>query len=335
MTVLYIGHYNEGSTSKMRGEYLKKLLPNFDFTVINIDNPLQWTPRLLRSIGWRYKFGPLIKNINDYIENSLKGKYDYTIVWIDKGVFILPKLVRDLKINSGKLVHFTPDPAFTYHRSNLFYKSLPLYDYCITTKSFEIQVYEKYGVKTILCTQGYDPFLHKSYHDFSEKRGVVFIGHKEDERESIIAKLLESRVPVTLAGNHWDKFAKRRRNNRYLDYRGKGIYGLDYAKAISSAKMGLGFLSKWIPELHTTRTFEIPACGTALITERNLEINSIFDDNEAIFYDSVEDVVEKVPYYLDNGVKLKDVTENGHRKIIEGAYNYPGILKRILTQIGF
>ena len=88
MKCLYIGHYNQGSTSKMRGEYLQQLLPMHDFLTINIDVPINETPRLLRSVGWRYKKGPLIRNINNYIRKVLNGSYSYELVWIDKGVFI-------------------------------------------------------------------------------------------------------------------------------------------------------------------------------------------------------------------------------------------------------
>ena len=152
MKALYIGHYDIGSTSRMRGEYLKQLMPDYEFLVVSIDEPIRATPRLLRSIGWRYKRGPLISRINNHILNSLQNNFNYDLVWIDKGVFIDPKIILSLRRNSRKLVHFTPDPAFTYHRSILFYKALPHYDYCITTKSFEIEAYKKYGVKTIFCT---------------------------------------------------------------------------------------------------------------------------------------------------------------------------------------
>ncbi len=333
MRVLYMGYYNEGSTARMRGEYLKELMPAASFKVINIDIPLHDTPRLMRSLGWRYKLGPLIGNINSYILNNLKGDFNYDLVWIDKGVFIRPDVIEKLKKNSGKLVHFTPDPAFTYHRSNLFYKALPLYDYCVTTKSFEIEDYRKFGVQTIFCTQGYDPQLHKPYHSSDEKSGVVFIGHKEDEREYIIAKLIEARIAVSIAGNHWDTFAAKRKNNNYLVYKGKGIYGVAYAQAISGAKIGLGFLSKWIPELHTTRSFEIPACGTALVTEENNETRAIFNKEEAIFFKKPDDVLPAVSYYLSHPEALDKLTANGYRKVIAGGYSYNEILKGILKQI--
>lgn len=317
----------------MRGECLKQLLQDYEFLIVNTDVPINATPKLLRSIGWRYKRGPLIRNINNYITRELNGNYSYDLVWIDKGVFIDPEIVHTIGKNSRKLVHFTPDPAFTYHRSKLFYEALSLYDYCITTKSFEIESYKKYGVKTIFCTQGYDPAIHKPYHNFREKDGVVFIGHREDEREYIISQLVEKDIKITIAGNHWDKFAARRKHKSNLVYKGKGVFGDDYAKELSAALLGLGLLSKWVPELHTTRTFEIPACKTVLVTEHNPEIGSVFSDDEVIYYEDAEEAITKIEYYLDKKYKLMSLTENGYKKVTEGGYSYFEILAKVLKQI--
>lgn len=331
MKVLYIGHYDHGSTSRMRGEYLKQLLSPELFHVVNIDIPLAETSAIFRSLGWRFKVGPLIRNINNYIQNSLKRDYSYDLVWIDKGVFISPEIIARLRSYSKKLIHFTPDPAFAYHRSHLFYEALPQYDYCVTTKSFELGEYKRYGVKTILTTQGYDPHIHKSYHQCSEKSGVVFIGHKEEEREYIISKLLEAKVSITLAGNHWEQFAKKH-NNGLLRYKGKGIFGEEYAKTISGALMGLGLLSRWVPELHTTRTFEIPACRTVLVTERNAETTALFQPDEVVFYDCPDSIVEVVLLNLSDASKLRETAERGSRRVVDGGYSYPEILKSILKQ---
>lgn len=333
MKGLYIGHYDAGSTSRMRGEYLKQLLPVYDFLTVNIDEPLRATPKLLRSVGWRYKRGPLIRNINNHILKQLDGNFSFDLVWIDKGVFVDPRIIEALRKDSKKLVHFTPDPAFTYHRSKLFYEALPFYDYCVTTKSFEIESYKKYGVKTIFCTQGYDPNVHKPYHKFKEKEGVVFIGHKEDEREFIVSELVEKNMRVTIAGNHWENFAAKRKHKSNLIYKGKGIFGEDYARELSAALIGLGLLSRWIPELHTTRTFEIPACKTALLTEHNPEIGSVFSDEEVIYYDDADEAITKIEYYLAKKDRLIPFTENGYKKVTEMGYTYSEILGKILKQI--
>lgn len=317
----------------MRGEYLKELLPKTSFTVINIDPVLLATPRLFRTIGWRYKKGPLIANLSKHIRSVLKNDYAYDLVWIDKGVFIRPEIVADLREKSKKLVHYTPDPAFTYHKSSLFYKALPYYDYCITTKSFEIESYKQYGVNTIFCTQGFDPRMHRPLHAPNEKQGVVFIGHKEEEREYIVSKLVDRNVRVTVAGNHWDIFYAKKKHKSNLIYKGKGIFGEEYARELSSALIGLGLLSRWVPELHTTRTFEIPACGTALATEHNPEIGSIYADDEVIYFDDADEAVEKVAHFVARRDKTIAVAQQGYNKVIAGGYSYRDILTNILRQI--
>jgi spore maturation protein CgeB len=332
MKVLYIGLYNEGSTAKMRGKYLKELLPTADFSVIDTSIVLENTNRIFRSIGWRWKIGPFIHSINSYIIHNLSHKF-YDLIWIDKGVFIKPSVVQILKNRCNQMVHYTPDPAFAYHRSKLFFEALPLYDYCITTKQFEKENYEQYGVKTIVCTQGYDPLLHKPYHSFKEKKGVVFIGHHEDEREAIISKLIEADVHIILAGIKWNRLVRRYKHKANFAYKGTRVLGEDYAKLISSAQLGLGLLSKWIPEKHTTRTFEIPACGTALLTEKNNETSSFFHEDEVLFYDGKNDITGLVKHYLSNPELLQSVTTRGTLRVAESNRDYKSIMRSLLNQM--
>ena len=136
MKVLYVGHYMPGCTTRMRGEYLKALLQPEEFRVVDIDIPIAETFPIFRPIGWRFKFGPFIRNINEYAEKQIQDRNEFDLVWIDKGVFIRPQFLEKLKSSSNTMVHFTPDTAFTHNQSELFYKALLLYDNCITTKSF-------------------------------------------------------------------------------------------------------------------------------------------------------------------------------------------------------
>ena len=55
------------STSRMRGEILKNLYPQANYHVINTSIPFDGANRLLRSLCFRYKIGPLIDKINKYI----------------------------------------------------------------------------------------------------------------------------------------------------------------------------------------------------------------------------------------------------------------------------
>ena len=204
--------------------------------------PFYNTQRLWRSFGFRYKSGPLINNINKYIVAALKEEA-YDLIWVDKAVFLTPKTTALLRSRASKLVHFTPDPAFTFHKSKLFLKSLTYYNFLVTTKSYELEHYYKYikTEKVLYATQGFDAKLHKpSKHPFSKKEGFVFIGHYEDQRAGVLEKLLQNDIQITLAGIKWNRFAKKHQDNPNLIYLGDGVYGEDYVKTHTKGKDGLG-----------------------------------------------------------------------------------------------
>ena len=123
------------------------------------------------------------------------------------------------------------------------------------------------------------------------------------------------------------------RKNKHLNFKGDGLFGVEYAKEISGSLIGLGLLSKWIPELHTTRTFEIPACGTALLTEKNSDTSQFFNDEECLFYNESNDIVAIVKEKLADKEYLQTVSIKGHQKIINSRKNYFHILEDILLQI--
>jgi len=335
MRVLYIGQYTKGTTSRMRGQTIKTILNPENFQVIDTHIPFYKTNSILRSVGFRYKKGPLIKNTNGFILNSIKQEL-YDLIWIDKAVFITSKTTKFLKSRAKKLVHFTPDPAFTFHQSKLFFKSLPYYDYVITTKSYELDAYKKHvrSTKVIYATQGFDKTLHcPADFPFSQKRGFVFLGHYEKERALVIKLLLSNAIEVTLAGIEWEEFAKENKDNKNLKYLGKGVYGEDYVQTLQKAKIAWGAISKWVPELHTTRTFEIPACGTALLTERNKETNIFFKEDEALFYDNDEELLNQVLKYMQDDEALKMITEKGRQRVLQDGYDYSSILQKLLNSI--
>ena len=335
MKVLYVGQYSDGTTSKMRCKVIQKILKPSIFQVIDANIPFYKTHRLLRSFGFRYKKGPLINNINKYIIAALKEE-TYDLIWVDKAVFLTPKTTALLRSRASKLVHFTPDPAFTFHKSKLFLKSLPYYDFLVTTKSYELEHYYKYikTDKVLYATQGFDAKLHKaSKHPFSKKEGFVFIGHYENQRGEVLEKLLQNDIKITLAGIKWNRFAEKHQDNPNLIYLGDGVYGEDYVKTLQNAKMAWGALSKWVPELHTTRTFEIPACGTALVTERNTETQLFFKDDEAIFYTNENDLIEKITFFMNNDKPLEVLTKKGTSRAVTNAYDYNSILNAILKTI--
>jgi len=203
MKILFIGQSNYGSTSLMRFEMIQKYF-GCSVQLINISPIIEDTWKPFRSIGWRFQIGPFIKFINEAIITGLDKKNKYDLIWIEKGVFIKETTLIQLKNVSKRLVHFTPDPAFLYHKSRHFIQGLKHYDFCITTKKFELELYYNKGIKNVIyCTQGYDEELHKPMVPFKDKiYDICFIGHHETEREKVVYQLLQEGYSIALAGSN-------------------------------------------------------------------------------------------------------------------------------------
>ncbi|MDC0957042.1 glycosyltransferase [Flavobacteriaceae bacterium] len=335
MKILYIGQYTKGTTSSMRGVAIKEILNPKIFDVIDTHLPFFKTHRLWRSIGFRYKSGPLITNTNKFIVTSLKQE-TYDLIWVDKAVFITPNTTSLLKQKTSKLVHSTPDMAFYANKSKLFYASLSFYDFCITTKTVELDVYHKYlqKPKVLFMPQGFSKKNHKPHHSFSQKEdAIVFIGLAEPSRFKIAEVILANNLKLKLVGFGWGSFVAKHKNNKNLQFLGTALYEDDYSHLISSSKFALGLLSKQFKELHTTRTFEIPACGTALLTEQNQELNGFFENDEVIFYKNQNELISKIKYFIEQEQELEELTKKGFEKVHNRGYDYKNNISKILNQI--
>lgn len=334
LKVLYIGQFSEGTTSRMRAETLKDLLKTTTFEVIDTHLPFHDSHPLFRSLAFRTKKGPVISRINNFILKNIQ--LDYDVIWIDKAVFVSSETTKKLRIITKLLIHYTPDTAFVANKSGHFYKSLKYYDFCITTKSFEENTYLNYiePTKLIYVPQGFDKTVHYPRCTFEEKENkVIFIGLNEPYREVAITTLLRSHIKVDLAGKNWTSYVKKN-PHKGLTFLGESLIKEDYAMAISNAMFGLGLVSKLFPELHTTRTFEIPACGTALLTEPNSETTQFFDVDEVIFFSSYVDMANQILHFMNHKNELELLTRKGHEKVIKNGYDYKSELLKICQKIG-
>ncbi len=334
MKAVYIGGLTAGTTSKMRAECLMELRPNWDWSLIDTEIPFSEGNRLLKSAAFRFKVGPVVKNINDYILSRIVGM-NVDLIWVDKGIFIYKKTLEIIRKSCARLVHFTPDTSFFENYSLHFLDGINLYDTVVTTKTFEIELYRKYlkEEKIVLVTQGYDKSIHypRSVPGL-KKRDVVFIGLAEPDREHCINLLLRRGVPVRLAGRGWSKFVRSRRSSESLSFEGELIVGEEYAKMVSESWIGLGLVSKRFPELHTTRTFEIPACGTILSTVRNAEVAKFFAEGEVLFatdYNNMADTIEDIFKNSSEDV-LVGLAESGRKRVVKDERSYHKILGDII-----
>ena len=341
MKIFYIGQLDQGTTTLDRMNSLKHL----GHEVVGFDiSEYQSKFRLLRSMQWRFQPSFLLDRLNKDIQDTAISSGTFNCAWIDKGVWIFPETIHFLKKNLGLIIHFTPDPQFAhatsdsqlfYQRSKHFIKSIPIYDFVVTTKSFEVDLYSEHNAKEIILSQqSYCPhryLLPKS--DLKFKADVGFVGHCERHYAQQINAFDDS-LDVKVWGNGWPSSTIKFKTKKKF-VAGQGVWRDDYVNALASFQIGLGFLSKYIPEQHTTRSFEIPAAGTFLLAERTPEHQIFFEEGrEAEFFESPEEMVSKTKFYLKNNRSRQLIADNGKIRATTSGYDTDSVISQILKKIG-
>lgn len=308
-------------------------------------------------VQYRYLLGPVIRKINEaLIEkcNSLKPD----VVFVYKGIYVWQQTIDQMKHYARLIVSYHPDnpfgnynadyakryrikgnmllskivtseKTFYFHRlvAN-FIKTIPFYDINFVPRISNIAEYQSVGAKEVhLLLRYFIPELHCPIELTEDDRkrfecDVIFIGHFEpDHRTECLEALSEAGVRVRLFGTGWDYYV----SSKFKKVFGSSIrplYGDEYVKALCASKIALCFLSKLNKDTSTIRCFEMPACGTLLLSERTDEMKELFEeDKEAVYFSDKEQLVQKVQFLLKQPEKRKAIAAAGRERCLSSGYD--------------
>jgi spore maturation protein CgeB len=86
---------------------------------------------------------------------------------------------------------------------------------------------------------------------------------------------------------------------------------------LGSSTIGLNILRPQNELGHNIRTFEIPATGTLMLSERSQELLNLFEeDREAVYFSTPNELLEKVNYLLQNSTLINSIAESGYKKAL-------------------
>lgn len=246
------------------------------------------------------------------------------LVVIFKGTFVHPDALRTLKKRGRPVVLFYPDVS-VFGQGGLIPRCIGLYDHIFSTKTFMAEDLRKeFGIED--CTflpHGADSSLHRKLpYDPEMARvfasDVSFIGQYTVQKERILSALAErlpEEVTLKIWGPNWQRNSSGNLRKHICH---QAPHGDLFVAAINYSKINLALLQEKKDgassgDLITSRTFHIPASGGFMLHERTEDYSNFFRDKvEADSFETVEELVEKVCYYLTHETERLAIAKQGY-----------------------
>lgn len=340
MKVLYIGSLQPTACATF---YLHAM-EHLGFEVTPFDPKYFETAGTWDSLLLRIRKGPSAAKLQTVSEKLLalcKG-HVFDAVFVVAENFLPPETIAEIKASQK------PTPLFLYHshdnnyssgilKPGHFFSTLLEYDFVFTTKSPNVARYKTEGqAHSYFIPSAFDPNVHRPMDNDNSLIGngffdISFVGTYDYSRDKFLNQIGWERLYVW--GNEWKRFKDFSKHQERIVPR--AIYLDEYADVVSHSKVSLGLLREEAGDLHTQRTFEIPACGSFQIAPRNEEILSFFDENkEVVCFSSPEELADKTHYYLANETLRQKIAQAGYERCVKSRHTYLDRVETIFKTAG-
>ena len=267
-----------------------------------------WTVEGRLRLHRRFESAYLGRRIAEIRQELLRR--DVALVVIIKGVALGHDLVEELRPGRNvPVVSFMPDSPLHLIHPNLNVKaieSLLSYDLVVTFAKVFLPVYEQMGISRVIRIPfAYDPLTHRpvkleggDVQVFSSK--VSYAGNTGPLQQRWMDAL--AGYQPKCFGADWDKAPRveraLRRFRGYERYR-KSLrgFGAELTKVCAGAQVMLNLVRAEHDCAHSMKTFELPACGACVVTNRTDEQEEFFQEGVK-FFRSQGELIEHVERLL-------------------------------------
>lgn len=252
--------------------------------------------------------------------------------------YILPETLGETARCCLNFAYMNDDMFNPRNQSFTFLEAIKRIDCILTTKSYNVSEFHAARAPLAIYTpNAYDPKIHYPAKPSAEERtyykgDVAFIGTFRSERADFLARVAElgGQFTFNVWGGGWDKMRRPIYWHKWSRWRTlkpcvrrKELRCADMGKAIQSNKICLGLLYRANRDLHTSRSFEIPACGGFMLAERTDEHRMYFEeDREAAYFSSFEEMLDKFRYYLAHEEERQRIAWAGYQRCVCSSYRY-------------
>lgn len=289
-----------------------------------------------------------IARLNQAVRDAAR-EYRPDLTFYIQARYILADTLDETRRFGPNCAYMNDDMINPANQTFTFAAGLPKLDWIFTTKSYNVAELQAAGApRVVFISNAYDPKIHFPAQPSAEERvrfqgDVLFIGTFRPERADFLARLADaigSRHRVNVWGPGFDKMNRPSYLAHWASWRalrlclrGPELWGVDMAKAIQSNQIVLGLLNHANRDLHTSRSFEIPACGGFMLAERTDEHRRYFQEGkEAAYFGSFEELLEKVDYYLAHENERVRIAAAALKRCQISPYRYVDLARQVVCQ---
>jgi hypothetical protein len=290
----------------------------------------------------RYLFGPHIRKVNRMVIDGARRMSPDVVHFYQGHHYTADTVANVSKIAFASGLH-NDDPFGRpdLREYRLLMKALPKYDGYHVNRECNVTEAAAYGIQRVrVLMMYYIPWLHcpcslsaQEQKDFGSD--VVFAGHMEpDLRVECLSGVIRSGLKCRIFGGQpeWHSVLP---SDVYESV--QPIFharGADYRRALCASKIGACFFSKWNRDQYTTRSWEIPACGVFLLSERTPAMQEFYcEGKEAEFFSSPEEFIDKARFYVNNAGPRQRIAAAGYARVIASGNDIYSRMRQWLADV--
>ena len=334
--ILYSGNPRPGQTSAYRISALRRLnqdVTEFDMTAYSARSPL------LEKLQMRFPAGPLVAKINRDILAAVSAIRP-DVVFFDKPIHYTRDTIEKIRATGALTVSYNQDNPFGPRNDGCWYqfnRVFRLFDLHCLFREADVARYREWGLNYIKTMFSFEPAVQfpppEIWGENDRTRQVSYIGAPHESRPQFLMELAEKKeIPVVIGGPRWRDYLS---DTQYARYVADGyLADKQYREKIWQSKINLGFVSHLNEDDIGHKSVEIAACGQFLLAERSKGHEECFDeDQEAVFFSSVEECADKARFYLGRPDLRDAIGRRAWERAVRSGYDNDTQLARILNRL--
>ena len=295
----------------------------------------------------KYLWGGRVNRLNrDLVDLAKRVQPD--AVFIYRGTHVFPQTLRALRavVPGVVLVGYNNDDPFAPgHVPGLwrhFIPGLPELDLALAYRHANLEDFRRAGARRVeLLRSWYIPERNHPVELSAKERerfgcDVVFIGHYEpDSRLACLEEVVKRGWQLRLFG-HVKGWRRALESSPWLRHLNpvNTVWDDDYNRALNGARIALCFLSKLNRDTYTRRCFEIPASGALMISQYSPDLAGMFfPEREADYFDSPQELGDKLDFYLRDEVLRTQVAEAGRARVLTDRHDVVSRMQQVVKWV--